>query len=465
MSLTTTGLGLIGVGVALVFVKRPEPLLYALAFFSHFGATSIVNVPDVMGGRGVEPWVLFASCVVLRAMLGARREKLRATWRSWSAIGVVLVLAAVAAAAVVGAGMVTSGGVFADADADAPGRTVQREGGINVRQVTQTLYWFVGGSVVVFGSVMLKSGPSVERFIMAFVWGAVFSTAWGFLQWLAAWAGFEWPWWIFNQSVSPYAQGWRQIAAPGSLPRVSGTAPEPSMFAAGVVTAAAALIFRRGETAKLWLGSVLAASAMLSTSTTGIVGGAVLVAAAAWLAVMRSAMSGRLAVKWLGAVCVGLATGGIVAAVAFSDDLDVVVREHLLEKYGTLSYVDRLTSMGLALEGAWESPIVGWGPGAFLGRSLATWLLANTGVLGVAAFILFVGCAHVDCWTAWTRGMRQQVISAVAMMWAVVAGGVVSGVYFSQGFFWIPFVAAASLGGCRGDRSREERGRERGNVV
>ena len=70
--------------------------------------------------------------------------------------------------------------------------------------------------------------------------------------------------------------------------------PEPSLFAAGVLTAAAGVAPRYGQPGKAVLGLALALTAIVSTSTTGIVGGGMLIVLGLFLAVFGLARRGRL---------------------------------------------------------------------------------------------------------------------------------------------------------------------------
>lgn len=210
MSLTTTGLVLLTLALGL-FPKGSRPLLFLAAFLSHFGATSIIDMPEFMGGRGVAPWVVCGGLAAVRLTSDAVRGRLQVR-PSLTTIGALVMAVAVLAALAGGAAVVTYGKTFTDTDRDSPGQTIVRDGGLDARQVTQAAYWLLGAVMVGAGGLVLRTEEHVERLIMAFAWGAAFSAGWGFSQWLAEWAGFDWPWWIFNQSPSPYAQGWRQLA-------------------------------------------------------------------------------------------------------------------------------------------------------------------------------------------------------------------------------------------------------------
>src|ERR1017187_7069674 len=99
------------------------------------------------------------------------------------------------------------------------------------------------------------------------------------LQWFCYWAGFNYPDFIFNTSLTASALGYKEALEDLGITRVSSVATEPSIFAQFSLIALVFAIFAvasgRAVISKFWDRAVLFVTLvvlLMTTSTTAYVG-------------------------------------------------------------------------------------------------------------------------------------------------------------------------------------------------
>jgi hypothetical protein len=315
--------------------------------------------------------------------------------------------------------------------------------------------------VTLGASVVGREGAGeIRRFLGWFVAGAMFAATWGWMQLIGDRLGAGSVVWFLNNSVSPYAQGWKQMSEVADFRRMSSVAAEPSLLAP-VLVMAAALLISGGRCAPSWelargvAISYLLATALYSTSTAGIVGVIFVLFLGGIVLLGRSVTSRRLPLGQVVALGGGIGLFALILLLTPSV-VWTVLDSYFLSKRYTVSFEDRVMSAKLAIEGWEEAPLFGWGPGAFRGTSLIFWLLGNTGVAGVTGFLALVVGALLDLDQARRSGLPREATAVLLMIITLLAMSA-TGVHFAEGYFWVPWCAAAALGQCAGTRGKEGR--------
>ena len=389
MSVTITGLFLIPLGVV-AFLARPK-WLYALAiFFAPFSATSLINSGSGDAGSGFQPGMYFGGLLLLRAAIGVLfRMRVTIPRPIRKPLWLVFVFVAVCGASLMMPFIIN-------------GRILVMTHGLLTSPV-EPLY-FKSANItyeigviygLCFAAYVARESLDPEGFmrtVRIYLASGIFISLWGIMQGALFIVHLPYPAAVFNNSASPYALGYEKELSTIAVPRVSSVALEASVLATCIVgmlpIVIAAIMGRRRIFGKFidWTMLVLMLVTLaLTTSSTAYLSAGVLALVMAWTLYRY----GRLNVLWI----LGLATlaGLVVAAAVVIPQARVIVQEVLLNKSDSYSALERGTVVLRDAEYFQQYPILGLGWGSAPAHDLTFGLLANTGVIGLSSFVLFIG--------------------------------------------------------------------------
>lgn len=342
-------------------MSRPSVLLWWTAFFLPFSATAVINVTSIT--FGLIPSVFFVilligHCLALGNPSRCGTEAIRIHGDH------LLILVAIA-------GFFVSNCISLFLASIA--------GHLEFIQVTQTAFLTLALVALCTFSLLLID-PDVRASALDGVRvGGQFAAIWGFAQAAMFYVHIPYPSFLFNNSISDFANGFSQEAS--GLIRISSVSVEPSMLAFSLLHPIAFfsslyLMSPAERDPKTTRFLILAWLVLLvSTSTTGYIGLAVVLTA---LLAVRP-----LHVATLGVV--GAAVGGVLLA-AFPV-FAKVLSSFTFGKSSSWSYQDRTSTMVKAIESFHQRPFFGWGWGHDLSFSAATLIPANVGAVGTGLFL------------------------------------------------------------------------------
>ncbi|GAB0058333.1 hypothetical protein SIID45300_02681 [Candidatus Magnetaquicoccaceae bacterium FCR-1] len=381
------GLTWLGFVVLLAAVAFPgfylRHVLSILSFFIPFSATAVFNSDSgasLFIGQFFVVVYLFSS-FIKRSYIG----KLFLFPRDFNYWALVLFALAIVSSMV--NPWIVSGGDY----------SILGDGGIGKDDVAETIPIEINSTTIKYPlatllgvalaiTIYCEKIENVKAGIKWFILGCYFSALWGALQFLLALFGLEYPYWIFNTSFNPSAQGYLHVIDGWS--RISSTALEPSIFAKQLL---AALPLVASKSAINWVfGSryrqynkfalfLCVTVLLLSLSTTAILGLVVFLLLGIgefWFTNFRYNYS--IAVFLIAVAAIGM--------VIFSYELPVSLYEITIGKMETGSFIARIWSIQNAFEYFLKYPIVGTGWGFVTSNDLIILILANGGLFSFSAF-------------------------------------------------------------------------------
>jgi hypothetical protein len=411
-----TPVGWVCIVVGLACLTHPRWLAALVATSTVFSATAVVNLPAL--SFGLQPYHWFGAL-----LFGAVVLREEAPWRT--------VFGALHASAAPLYGFL-AWAVLSMLVNPAPGTSL-----------VHLAHLGLGTSVLLAVRLVAREPGQLRTLARALVVGTVFAAAWGVLQFAFHLVGLPYPDTLFNNSVGESAGGYVSTVLKGLLPRVSSVSTEPSFLVRSLLPALVLVVLvpaispdtrrRRGmPPSRDWSVWLMVAVALLSTSTTGLVGLAAialgvvaLVPGARWYAGGALALVG-LALAWT------YTQSPVFASLA--DEL--VLRKAELGSGGM-----RTDTVQAAFAEFLASPLVGAGPGQVTSDDTIVKLLSNYGLVGAA----FLGWAMAGtlraAWIAIRRGRRPHLrgwllalAGANAVLWAM---DLAAGLSYTYGVFWV----------------------------
>jgi hypothetical protein len=382
MELTYTGIALLAL-FAFVMLRVPNGTLYLLAFFVPFGSTAIVNVPA--STFSATPYHVLGSILVGLALLRWTSTPLNGDQldlRSpffWMMAFVAMLLASMFSLAL------TTGLGF----------------GVVVQSVILLLGFLVSWAVA-----QRITGPDVaRRAVVIYLWGGLFAAAWGVFQWLCLNLGLTYPSEIFNNSISEAAALFDQALkdTPFVLYRVSSVSFEPSSLARFLISVLVIAVVLIGEGIGRvpfgrWYIYLVSGVIVLSTSTTGLIGLAIVFP-------LTLLLYGR---RFLRDISV-IAVAG-TAILLISPEVASIASKVTLEKGESGSFDVRMTSMFDGFRAFTDAPLFGHGWGWFksgtesvLVNDLIFKFLSSVGLFGFTLFAIYVALGVLGAWGAAAR--------------------------------------------------------------
>lgn len=389
MSVTVTGLVLIPLGI-FAFLARPSWLFALAVFFAPFSATSLINSGSGDSGSGFQPSIFFGGLLLLRSGLKvAFRMRIRIPREIRKPLLLISLFVAVCGISLImpfiinGKIMVMSQGLLT-----APIEPLHFKS-TNITYLIGVMYGLFFAGYVARQSLDPKGFLRTLRIYLA---SGIFVSLWGLMQAVLFVVHVPYPAAVFNNSTAIYAGGYDKALESVAIPRVSSVALEPSVLSIYLVgmlpIVIAAVMGRQRIFGKYqdWLMLMLLVLILaLTTSSTGYISAGVLILAMTWTLYKY----GRLNILWTMGILV-LAGAGVAAAVVLPPVRDLV-QEVLLSKADSYSALERGTVVLRDVEYFQQYPILGLGWGSAPAHDLIMGILANTGVIGLASFVLFIG--------------------------------------------------------------------------
>jgi hypothetical protein len=418
-----TVLGILAIlAVPPLIFTRPRCLFYLGIFFAPFSGTAVVNIPALTFGLPASLFFFagYAAALVLR---GRAFREIRITQAQAPPLFLLLLFLLILFASLWRPSL---------------------EGSLRAVNITMVLYVAFNAGIALLTAWTIRDAATLLTALKVQAAAALFVSLWGFYQFFGFLVGLSYPDWLFNTSASDAALLHGSILGVG-LVRVGSVAVEPSILVQSLayfVAIAGTLVVRGKRILGRWQTVPLVAAIgcmILATSTTGFVG----------LGVLAALLLLQSTVRSIGFMA--LAAAVAAALLIVEPQLLAGILENTVEKSTSWSFDKRTGGMleGLAL--FVERPVLGWGWATQSANSLPVFLLANTGVIGTAVFVLFLATLSLKLvqWAALRVELRAESVPddglplsdlAVALLNALVVSLVMQAVAGSTHVFpdfWI----------------------------
>lgn len=396
MEITPIGGVLIPLG-ALLFLLRPNLLYWCAIFFLPFSATAVVNVGSEGNFSGLQAWMFFGSLWLAKEASHVIRT--RALWYTYEMrrsarrllfFFVVALVSLVMPLWIDGRLWIQS----ATLDSDEA-----RPLFFNMQHVTQILYLANGVLFAIFVGVKNLDFAQFRRTVRIFLFSSIFVSLWGLLQWCCFWLGVDYPAFLLNTNKHEAAMGYLRNYDDLGVARISSVATEPSVLAQCLlivlVFAMFALLSQKAFISRFWDRIVVVLTVfvlLLTTSSTAYIGMALLIP----VFLVTFSRLGKLR-RWH---VVSIAALLIACAAVYARSFIVqdLADTALFSKAGSYSGLERLNSVLLAAGYFRQYPLLGVGWGTVTSHDLIFKLLADVGLVGLAAFAMFLKSLASGLW-------------------------------------------------------------------
>jgi len=396
MEITPIGYILIPLGL-LLFLFYPRGLYVLTIFFIPFSATSVLNSGSGDAGSGIQPFLLFGFLLISRncyaVLLGGRFRLDRRMRTAFLYYLLFLVIC--------GASMFMP--ILINGKINVPSNG-------SLTATLDPLVFSLGRVRAYLGLILVamvafsiaQRNTGIEQFynsVRIYLVSGAFICLWGILQAILFLINIPYPYMIFNNSASPNAGGYDAILDNVALRRVSSVSLEPSTLAITLISMLPLVVIPLvaktplfGKTRDYILCGLLLLTLILSTSSTGYVGFAVLCLLLPFgVAGLHRARGRIMAALALFAIVGGLA---FAAFPTFREFLQVI----LIDKATSYSALERWTMVVIDYQYFLQYPILGIGWTSPPTHDTIASLLASCGVLGLGSFSLLVGYLLRKLW-------------------------------------------------------------------
>lgn len=263
--------------------------------------------------------------------------------------------------------------------------------------------------------------------LRVYVCSCLFVAGWGLFEFWCIITGHAYPSYIFNTGKNISAMGYLQTISGRGLTwmRVASAAAEPSSLAHGLVAALTVLLvclaFRKPILPRGWNWVAIAlvtATLTVSTSTTAYIG---MVAAPILVSISLLRARRRQWKYYAGAtIAVGAAGVAVVNHVPLLSSLANFLLLHKVS--GMNSGATRLDTVKTAAQAFLHYPVSGVGSPLVHSADLIFFILADTGIVGLAAFAFFFLPLFRSLWQSSSRGSLSALLILPLILWGLVFG-------------------------------------------
>jgi hypothetical protein len=443
MEITWLGALLIPLGILLLAVA-PKWLQPIAVFSIPFTATSLLNSSS---GFPLSPFQFFGTLFIARQLFSRRlSQTLRSSREDRSQLFLILFLSVVILSMIMP--LIINGRLLVSSNqiSDLYEEPLQ----LTVHNIKYPLPVIFG---VIFAICLISTNDTPEKIrstIKVYVLAGVFVSLWGYFQFLCnSLFHIEYPYYLFNNSLIESMQGYgEQIEIGGDFySRISSVALEPSMFSKYLLTVVPIVVvsvwLRKplfGIARDRWALVILLGVLMLTTSSTAYFGIICI------LLVTVVLLKSLHVIGWRWVIYLGF--GAIICVVSYKESpvFQDFVNALLLMKYESGSGLERALSAINAWAYFKEYPILGVGWAMVTSHNLVTFLLANSGIIGLTMFmVLFVYVTRSSIRTLlrvnlnqpkFDKGMLILILGLVICLITLVLIGVLTGLEFYLGYFY-----------------------------
>lgn len=444
-----TPLGALIAAAGLLALLAPRRWLYGLFIFSiPFSGTSVFNVGSGNDASGVQIWMYFGALVLLRDLFiwlynPDAGLKLSLVRRGLLLMAFILVLTASLIMPVYIAGRLSIESPILTDFSSAPLS-------LSAHNVTALVY-IVFGSVLAMSIARRNIQDDEARFTeKTYLAAGLLCCILGVSEFAAHLVNIPSPTVLFRNSASPSAGSYLGLLE-GGVSRVSSVAVEPSILAQYLCT-----VFPLTIPALLGKGHIysktfdrcafclLLLTSLLTTSSVAYV--MLIIAPILCIPVISKLGISTMKVALYGVLSVSTFVAGGGALYVVSPAGRQILNAALLAKSASYSSLERLKTVSLAWKYFEAYPVLGVGWGSVTSHDLVFMILANSGIIGLTAFILIV-FRIAFLILRFMKGVPDAV-SLSRAIWLLsgvllIASSVISEFPFVFGYFWM--VAAMGI--------------------
>lgn len=369
------------------FLFRPNWLPSLMIFFIPFSATAIANIGSRGSGSGVQIsifygalWIAYSVLTRLVSRNKSVIERESQTVKSLKFF-VFVSLASLIMPFIIDGKLMVSSPYLND--------YVATPLAFSSTNATQAIYVIYGASIAILLS--RQNLGKIYRFIQVYLWSGLFVALWGYLQLILYYSGIPYPANIFNNSITPSAQGFIASFTQLNIKRISSVAVEPSVFAQYLVTVIPFLLFSvifRQPIFSFVIDIValilMVLILILSTSGTAYVG-LMFMAFATFIVLYKLR---KLRLRYF--VTVFFVFAALIYTYYSLPIVNDFTNKYIFGKADSFSGLERMYTIRNAWSYFLKYPLLGAGLGSVTSHDLVVKLLANTGIIGLASFSFMI---------------------------------------------------------------------------
>lgn len=423
---------------AWLFLFSPKYLYAAMVISIPFSATAVLNLRQASEGKSVMAWLFLSSLWVIREIASGTPPWHKKGWFATRRARYGLLAFGGAVLASLTVPLISSGTSWIPDVPASQIATVSVPIQFSFYNVTQTLYMSAGILLAIFIAAENWTSVHLLHTLKLYVGSCTFVAVWGLLQLTCNLMGYPYPAFVFNNSTNASALGYKEVVGLHTgLTRISSAALEPSVLAGELIIPFALLLvfrsFRKPILSRSWdrVAFVLVTITLIvSTSTTAYAGMLIAMVAVAF-SLLRAGRPSRLYF-----ISIGLA---VAAGLLFSVAVPVVGKiayEFIGNKLNTGSGMARLSSTVVAARDFLSNPILGLGWHTVDSSDWVFLILANTGLVGLLAFLSFVYPILRGLWKAAGQGYLAAVVFS-AVLGSLLLTAEIAGFEYATGYIWM----------------------------
>jgi hypothetical protein len=446
MTVPFTGALILITGMCLFFFS-PKFLYAAMVVAIPFSATAVVNFGQEGEGKSIWAWFFLGALWILREAVSGVPPWRKLGWFATRQARYALLAFACAVIISLSVPLILNGTSWVPNMDNQTAIIRPASIGFGMYNLTQTAYLIFGILLAIAAAAENSSPGRLLRTLRLYVGSCIFVAAWGVFQLWCNLTGRDYPFFIFNNSNDVSALGYKQTVALriANIGRISSVTLEPSVLASELLIALMILLVCRSFSKPLlspkWDKTALAliaATLILSTSTTAYAGMlvALMVGAVTQLAAGKSS---KLYFSLAGAA---VAAGTLV--IVLLPVATQIASTVIFNKLGETSGVARLQSIVVGLHDFLRYPILGTGWHTVDCGDWIFLILANTGVVGLVAFVSFLYPMLRTLWKSCRMGNYLSVILLATVGFLLVISEAGVGLEYAAGYDWLFLGLAAS---------------------
>lgn len=415
MQITLTGLVLLLFG-GYTFLLNKRTLYQLTIFFIPFSATAIFNFGAPGSGSSIQPYMFFSVIWIVRMQIDMLqiKQKPRVDKNYFIAYSILFIFSSVALISLC-MPVVINGQEFGNVSGKFQEILPIR---FSVLNISQLAYLYLGILFTFYISIQNKTEKAFNETVDILKYSLIFICVWGWLEFILASLNISFPYFIFNNSFHPAAQGYQSFL--GDFKRISSVSVEPSVLSQVLLLPLPLLIYRMGLQNSKWILALVMMTVIFLRSSTAYVGVAVLIIFPILLSKLNRKNISRILM---------LMVLGIIALPFLGGVLFEIVSSKLI----SWSFLERFSSVISAWGNFTNYPILGVGWGSVTSYDLIVKLLSNTGIFGFISFFSLMLYICIKLYRKKSHKSNSILISLIVLLVMNQIGGW----NFVFGHFWL----------------------------